>query len=362
MADHSWSKAVDADPAKIHARLSSASADWEASLVIDNDKTGIWTVKPFSFFPQYATQELFGLDDLGRCWVLVSYSGKWTPFPILRDGVWLGALAQGEADPRVAGPEVYTGGAAGRLYQLRAYHDGGLDARRIAAFPGKELHTVVAGEFDPRNDSPEVLVFTRPGAWYRVSPTGEHGEWVSEELGPLQARIRDALVLSADESGRSPIITAARDGAIRELRFDAGGPQWSLIHQVGQGRGRLAAGSDGRVVYSTADDGRVFRHERTASGWQTELVYSGSHGPRGLAAGRFHPDPQQECLALFGYSGRVELLTRAPGQAWQTEVLFVDRDKGHWLCAGEFDGRNNTLEIFASGYGGRIVMLSRGAD
>ena len=66
--------------------------------------------------------------------------------------------------------------------------------------------------------------------------------------------------------------------------------------------------------------------------------------------------------ALFGYSGRVELLTRAPGQAWQTEVLFVDRDKGHWLCAGEFDGRNNTLEIFASGYGGRIVMLSRGAD
>lgn len=362
--DHSLVHDSLANPAQVHVLLEAESSGWEASLVLENGDIGVWTVKALPFFPQYATDELFGLDDEGRCWVLVQYSGKWTPMPVLRDGKWLGALTQGDVDPRVTGGEVYTGGEMGRLYQLRAYADGGLDARRIASFPGKELHTVVAGEFDVSNESAELLVFTRPGHLYRVTPTGEHGEWQTESLGELPSRVRDAVVIpAASDTAASELITASRDGSIQLLRWQNGEPQWQLIHQVAQGRGRLAMtqAPDKLLLYSTVDDGRVFRHERGLSGdWRSEVIYRGSQGPRGLVAGRFGTERDTETVIVYGYSGRVELLSRKPGQQeWSTELLFVDRDKGHWLGAGEFDGRNETLEVFASGYGGRIVMLSR---
>ena len=62
---------------------------------------------------------------------------------------------------------------------------------------------------------------------------------------------------------------------------------------------------------------------------------------------------------MFGYSRKVELLSRVPGGPWESEVLFTDVDKGHWLATGELDGRNSTDEIVGSGYGGRIFLLSR---
>ena len=359
--DFSVSADVASDPSQTHVLLPGAAEGWQASLVLDRGEIGIWTVKSLPFFTQYVADEIIGLDDAGRCWVLVNYSGKWTRFPVLEDGKWLGALAQGEADPRVEGAEVYVGGAVGRVFQLRAYPDGSLDARRIAAFPGKEVHTLVAGEFDPRNDSPEVLVFTSPGAWYQLTPTGAHGEWEAQDLGPLPSRVRDALVLSSSAGGSDTLVLAGRDGSIRSLRIDDQGPHWELVHQAGQGRGRLAQDPNAAatVLYSTADDGQIFRHERGAEGWRSERIRTTSVGPRGLAAGRFHPDPNRECVVSFGYSGRVELHSRPPGGAWETELLFVDRDKGHWLCAGEYDARNDTLELFTAGYGGRIVMLAR---
>ena len=62
--------------------------------------------------------------------------------------------------------------------------------------------------------------------------------------------------------------------------------------------------------------------------------------------------------AIFGYSGKVELLTRV-GDRFTAETLFVDRDKGHWLARAELDGRNETDELLLSGYGSRIVLLTR---
>ena len=56
-----------------------AAEGWRASLVHDNGSTGIWTVEPLQIFPQYASPEVVGLDDKGRCLVMVSYSGTWTP-------------------------------------------------------------------------------------------------------------------------------------------------------------------------------------------------------------------------------------------------------------------------------------------
>ena len=89
------------------------------------------------------------------------------------------------------------------------------------------------------------------------------------------------------------------------------------------------------------------------------MVYAGPPGARGIAVGRFFEDPEEEGLALFGYSGVVEILRRNAAGEWISEKIFEDVDKGHWLTVGELDDRNATDEIVISGYGGRVVLLSR---
>ena len=78
-------------------------AGWDASLIIDNKDVGIWTVDSFQVFPQYACPEVVGLDNDGRCHVLASYSGRWTPITAVHDTKWLGGLAHGDVDPRTNG-------------------------------------------------------------------------------------------------------------------------------------------------------------------------------------------------------------------------------------------------------------------
>lgn len=196
---------------------------WNAFLVLDNAPTGIWTVEAFDVFAQHGLPEIVGLDDLGRAHICVSYSGKWTPTTVISDGKWLGGLAHGDVDARIAGAEIYTGSLQGNLYQIVAHPNGILDYRLIATLPGREIHTLVAGDVD---------------------------------------------------------------------------------------------------------------------------------------AGYFNEDHNVETVAIFGYSRKVELLTRT-ADGWRAEPIFEDLDKGHWLAVAELDGRNNTHEIVASGYGARIVMLSR---
>ena len=339
-----------------------APADWQASLLLDNGGVGVWTVKPFPVFSQYATPEVVGLDDRGRCWVLVSYSGKWTPIPVIHDGAWLGALTHGEVDPRIEGAELYAGGEKGNVYQIVSYPHGVLDYRLLAHLPGREVHTLLAGDLDPRSPGPELLAFTRPGGLYRLTPTGRDGRFETEFLEELPGRVRDAVVLPARDGERPEILTAGRDGRLRRLRFTAEGADWFTVYETGMGLGRLAVapdpGGDDLVVYSTLDDGQVLRHVRNGTRWATGTIHRGTQGPRGLVAGRFHDDPRIEALALFGYSAEVELLTNRDG-VWESETIFRDRDRGHWLATAELDGRNHTREILCSGYGGRIVMLAR---
>lgn len=113
------------------------------------------------------------------------------------------------------------------------------------------------------------------------------------------------------------------------------------------------------MLYATRDDGLVLRFEQEGSTWQRELVYAGPQGPRGIAAGRFDADPAVETVAVFGYSARVELLSRRAGEPWRVETLLEDRDKGHWLETAELDGRNATDELLCSGYGKRVLLLAR---
>jgi len=344
--------------------LPGVAEGWQARLVLDRGDVGIWRVAAAPVFPQYPRPEIVGLDDEGSCWVMVSYSGKWTPFRLLQDGKWLGAIAWGELEAAAPGTETYVGGAGGRLFQLRSYHDGALDARRIADFPGLEIHTLVAGDFLPRHPGQELLVLTSPGAMFLVSSRergGVGGDFEITPLGELPSRIRDAVVLPDGHT----VATAARDGAVSLLTFVDGKPQWQLIHRLQEGRGRIALGNQVSgglpLLYSSADDGRIYRHAHQTDGsWRTTLLYRGPLGPRGLAAGRLAEDPEQEAVAIFGYSGKVELLTPVPGAAekpWQSRTIFHDRARGHWLITAELHGGNQQDELFLSGYGGRIIML-----
>lgn len=356
------SETAAADPRQGPVPVEGALAGWRAELVLDTAPTGIWTVGAVHFLGRYGTPEVVALDDRGRCHVLIPYSGRWTPLTGPEDGRWLGALACADVDPQQAGKELYVGGQAGNLYQVIGHAGGPLEQRLVARFPAQELHTLVAGALDPRVEGAVLLAFTSPGGLYRLRPSAADGTFESELLVELAGRVRDALVLDQGPAG-SRIALASRDGMVSVLRIDAGGVAFEPLHEAPMGAGRLALAparaGRARVLYSTRDDGRVFRHEERGPGsWDTELIHIGPQGPRGLASGRFHADPELESVALFGYSAEVVLLTRE-GDRWSAETIFVERDKGHWLTVAELDGRNDTQELLLSGFAGRVVLLSR---
>ena len=206
--------------------------------------------------------------------------------------------------------------------------------------------------------------FVRPGGLYRVTPTGPHGTFEAILVEELPGRVRDALLLPGHAGEVAEVATVSRAGRLRLLRMTVDGPQWTTVHDAGMGIGRVTVGrieatGGATVLYTGLDDGRVLRHARGTDGtWTTETIFLGPQGTRGLVAGRFHADPSVESVAVFGYGGKVQLLTRSDA-GWEEETIFVDRDKGHWLSVAELDGRNATDEILCSGYGGRIVYLGR---
>jgi len=358
-----WTHVPAGDPTQVEVSFP-AGAGWQGTLVIDNDGVGIWTVGVMQVFQAYACPEIVGLDDKGRCHVLWGYSGKWNPVTTVSDGKWLGGLAQGDIDPRIPGEEVYVGSQSGNIYQVVGYPDRIADNRRVARLGGYEIHTLIAGDVDPHSDGPELIAFTLPGAVFRLRPKPpEEDGFLAERLLAFDGRVRQAEVLPQAPGRPVEIAVIMRTGVLAILTFTPDGPAFRTIHELPMGMGRLSvkkdAPPDRPVIYGTADDGRVYRHERSNDGsWTNELIYAGPQGMRGCASGRFDADPDVETVAVFGYCHRVELLTRRES-GWSRETLFVDSHKGHWLSAGELDGRNNTDELVCSGYSGRVVLLSR---
>jgi hypothetical protein len=349
-----------ADPAQQEVALPCATG-WRASLVFDA-RVGVWTVACANLLPQYGCPEVIALDDRGRCTVLRSYSGRWTPQPTIEDGKWFAPVAVGDLDPGLPGVEIYTGGLGGRLWQIRPRPAGHFDCRVVDEWPGEEIHTLVLGEFDAQRRGAALLAFLASGRVHVVRPpmAGGHGL----EVGPvaqLSGRVRQAVALGLPDGPALATVSRAGELAIARLR----GTQLEqrIVAREPMGLGRLVARiapDNTLVVYATRDDGVVLRYAGPAGGeLAREIVYVGPQGPRGIAAGRLHEDPRRECLAVFGYSQRVELLSRLPGEPWQSEVIFTDVDKGHWLDTAELDGRNATDELIGSGYSGRVFLLSR---
>lgn len=375
--------AAKLDPSKEEIRLP-ALGGFEAQVVIEND-VGIWTCGPIKTFPRYGCPEVFGLDDKGRIIVAWSYSGKWTPVVALDDKEWLGALADCDLDPEIPGREWYTGGKRGNLYRLGFHDDTTVDQQRVARFPAEEIHTLVGGELDGNHPGEELLVFTLKGDVYSMSKS--ENVLASKRIADTGGRVRQALVLPGSEfdpknpsgAGHPWMIAALRSGRVLLLRLVGDTLEQRVVVDEAMGFGRVAIKPDWKpgepyVVYATRDDGVILRLEgrpedprpatqaggnSTGAAWKCEMIYAGPQGPRGVAAGHFSADPSIETVVIFGYSSKVEMLSRKAGEAWKAETIFEDREKGHWISTCEVDGRNSTDEIVCSGYGSRVILLSR---
>lgn len=346
------------------APIEGAAAGWEATLVHESD-SGIWNTGLLKCFPQYGFPEIYALDDKGRCSILVGYSGTYATNLALQDREWLGALEPVGLEMPAGEPEFYTGGKRGILYQCRAHADGSFDTRVIARFPAEELHMLIGGDLDPASHGAELLAFTHPGHVYAVhAPTSPGEPFRTPRIATLAGRVRQTLLLPAEPGATPRIAAACRSGEVLLLRLQGDSLEVRVLSEEPSGFGRLALAPGSKaghaILYATRDDGLVLRFEENPEGpWTREIVHAGPQGPRGIAAGRFYADPEVESVAVFGYSGRVELLSRRGREPWRSETIFVDRDKGHWLAAVELDGRNATDELLCSGYGKRVLLLAR---
>ncbi len=358
-------KPKEADPAKAEVPLDCAK-DWSAFLAYDSGGFGIWDVRCRQLQPRFACPEIIAFDDLGRATVLRSYSGKWTPMQTMQDGRWLAPNCWGEFDASREGPEMYTGGQRGHLYQIWPRPDGGFDSRLVARFPGAEIHTLLMGDLDTARSGKELLVFLLDGRVRLVTRDEGSAKETIERLPQLPGRIRDAVLLPGSKSKSPWFATASRCGEITLYRLRGKVlDRHRILHQdMGFGRVCLGANTKSPVLYVTRDDGLVLRLEPKTPGevegsWNCEKVYAGPQGLRGIISGKFDDNPQTETLAVFGYSKKVQLLARRGTGPWTVETIFVAKDKGHWLTKGEVDGRNGTEELIASGYSGRVILLAR---
>ncbi|MBK9385694.1 MAG: hypothetical protein IPN34_12865 [Planctomycetes bacterium] len=349
--------------------------DWNTTL-IHQGEAGVWCVKALTVFPQYGCPEVVGLDDKGRLLVFTSYSGKWTPAESVKDGTWLGGIAQVDLDPTVPGTELYTGGNGGNLYRVitRPEPRGAsrLESLEIGHVPADDIHTMIGGELLPSRPGEELLAFTGSGQLYAIEHRGagedaESSAFALRRLAELPGRVRDAVILPA-RAGEAPwIACVSRSQEIFLVRLSTAGLEQKPISSEGMGTGRIALRArDPRlpsvpfVLYATRDEGVILRFEGTPeSGWKREIIYAGPQGPRGIAAGRFDADPAVETVAIFGYSKKVELLARKGEGPWTAETIYDDAEQGHWITAAELDGRNATDELVCSGFGGRISLLAR---
>lgn len=349
-----------------------AAPGWAASLLMQERasgrKVGLRTVRAAELFPQFAGPEVIALDDRGQCHVLVGATGRWTRLTVLEDGTWLGGLAVGDIDERVPGVELYVSSGSGRIFQVVPHEEGIIDGRFVANIDGREVHTLVAGEFDSRHDGQELLAYTEPGGAYLLTPRSDRDGFEARLLDVTLGRIRDAVLVPNPGSSVTIIACASRAGTVEIHALRDGQIERGEIHRTDSGRGRIAlaprsAEGEALVLYSTCDDGRVFRHEQIQGmNWRSERIYQAEEGLRGIAAGNFLPgEDSPECVAIFGSFGRAELLVRDGfgAEEWRAAPIFEDSGKGHWLSVVELDGTNDTDELLLSGDSGRVVRLTR---
>ena len=351
-----------------------AAADgWTAHRIHDGSG-GVWYARVDDVVPDYGAPDVLLGDDDGNVTLLSVYSGNWTARRVNPDGQWLAPSRAADVDPRVPGPEIYAAGRAGNVHRLRLVEEGGgrfrLESVEIAHVANEEFHTVIADDLDPSTDGDELLVFGISGDVYRLDPSLRDGDpqgsiFTLRRVAELGGRVRDAVVWRPRDGSRVRIIGVSRSGDVLAMTLGAEGLQTEVLAHEPMGLGRIARRSprDAQpdVFYVTRDDGVVLRFELGAGGGppRREVIFAGSQGLRGIVAGRFHTEAERESVAIYGYGGRVQLVSRAGDGRWQVETIHEAPAQGHWLASGELDGRNDTDELIATGFAGQVVLLAR---
>jgi hypothetical protein len=340
-----------------------ALSGWNARLAYDGQGLEVLGIQAREVFPQYAAPELVALDERGRCHVLVADGSRCVPLTVALDGSALRCLTQGDFDGQVAGDELYAGSERGRIYQIVGDREGQLVTRTVADLDGRKVSALLAADAIPWEPGVELLVFSDPGGLWLVSEV--EGKSEARLVQDLDGAVLGACLLPAREDQPPEIVTASRDGRLEIVQWTDAGPIWRSVHRLPAGMGPLACATvladewgEATVIYNACDDGTLWRHVAGQGGdWTHEMIYAGPRGPRGIALGRF-VEQGGESLAVFGDSGRVELLTRQ-GDDWAVETLFESAGLGRGIAAGELDGRNRTDELALAGDGTRVVVLSR---
>lgn len=339
--------------------LLSVRDGWEARAWLDQGTTGVWTVQCLDVVPDYAGPEVVAVDDKGRLHILFTYSGRMYQWQVVEDREWLGGVWLADVDPSIPGPELYTGGRRGNLYQIVWKPWAAFSATTPCHVNG-ELNNVVAADFEPSRPGNELLGFLHPRGIVRFRP--ENG-FAPEEVNADAIRLRDAAVFR--DGDRDAAIVASRDGTLGVLRAgDDGRYRIDVIAKRSNGFGRVTKSpwteNGSPVFFAGNDDGSVLRITRDATGrFVARDIWLGTRGVRGVAADVFGDDPSRETVAVFGYGREVVLLERGADGRFAGTTIFTDREKGHWICAGELDDRNSTRELVCCGFGGRVVVISR---
>jgi hypothetical protein len=307
----------DGNPRNGEVRID-AHGGWDGFVVWDTEGPGIWCVENIQVRPDLGCPEIVALDDDGRCTVLISYSGKWTPQHSVHSGTWLGPVVHGDFDPDVEGNELYVGGQSGSVYRVSPAAIDRLEDEEIAHFGRDEVHMLALGDYWPEREGPELVVFQRKGEVHVLRH--ENGEVVRSFAGLLPGRVRDVRPYLVP--GQRPrLITASRAQEVALVGFDAEGHvEREVILKEPMGFGRLSqgVGEFKNVWYTTRDDGLVLRLENVDGTWRREAIYAGPQGLRGLAAGHFTDVDGEETVAVFGYSAKVQLLRRKHRETtWQ---------------------------------------------
>lgn len=150
------------------------------------------------------------------------------------------ARAQVDLDPTYDGPELYTGGKKGNLYQIVAHRECGFDAR-IARFPAEEIHTIIGGELLNSSKGNELLIFTLLGAVYRIDIDPQQPQrFHSTKIDTLAGRVREAILLPIDKDNDPWFAAACRQGELLLLKMKQDGLEKQVIAREPMGLGRVA--------------------------------------------------------------------------------------------------------------------------
>jgi hypothetical protein len=351
-----------ADPARGEVPMAGAAPGWDAFHLFTSDTWRLHCIGAARLTDQFGSPQVLVLDEKGRCVILQSDSGKWKPQVVVEDGRASSAWAHGDLDPREGGDELYVGGGGGTVYQV-VLRGGRWATAAVASLAGAPLSKLVLGDLVPARPGTEMVAFTNTGPVVEVrAPAADEGAFEMAPIGDLGSRARDAVLLPGSADRPPRVLVVLQSGEVALVTVVGGGIERTALCREPMSIARLARRRwDGpEVVYVARVDGLILRFAEDARGtWTREMIYAGPQGPRGLAAGRFDADPAVETVAVFGYSKKVQLLSRRPGEPWRAETIYTDVGGGHWLTAGELDGRNATDELVGGGFSYHVFMVAR---